>query len=39
VFERVDSHGIGVVIRAVSAFPMRDECRFPAASAAPIRAT
>jgi 5-methylcytosine-specific restriction protein A len=39
VFEKVDSHGIGVVIHGVSEFPMRDECRCPAASAVPIRAT
>jgi RecB family exonuclease len=39
VFEKVDSHRIGVVIHGVSESPMRDECRCPAASAAPIRAT
>jgi hypothetical protein len=39
VFEKVDSHRIGVVIHGVSESPMRDECRCPAASAVPIRAT
>ena len=39
VFEKVDSHGIGVVIHGVSESTTRDECRCPAASAVPIRAT
>jgi hypothetical protein len=39
VSEKVDSHGIGIVIRAVSESATRDECRCPDASATPIRAT
>ena len=39
VFEKVDSHGVCVVIHGVSESLMRDECRCPDASAAPIRAT
>jgi len=39
VFEKVDSHVIGIVIHGVSESTTRDECRCPAASAVPIRAT
>jgi hypothetical protein len=39
VFEKVDSHGTGIVIHGVSESTTRDECRCPTASAAPIRAT